>query len=303
MIKVLFRKLKTAVSQPKWIFIRMLIKVSPLLRDDVYLKMLFPLRAGYKLNLCNPTTFNEKLQWLKINYRRPIMTQMADKYEAKKYTERLIGQEYVVKTYGVWDTFDQIDISKLPDKFVLKTTHDSGGVVICKAKNNFNFNHAKKKLTKHLKTKNYFITREWPYRNIKPRIMAEEFIEDVTKGDLWDYKFFCFDGEVKAMFIATERLLGKEVKFDFFDKHFNSLNIVQQHPNSSKKISKPDCFDEMVVLAERLSKGFPHLRIDFYNIGSQVFFGEYTFYHHGGIVPFHPKTWDYTFGEWINLKE
>ena len=151
---------------------------SPIFRDDLYLKLLFPLRTGYKLNLANPKTFNEKLQWLKINYRNSTLTKMADKYEAKVITEKKIGKDHVVKSFGVWNSFDQIDFDKLPEQFVLKTTHDQGGVVICKDKSVFDYKNAKHILNKHLKKNSYYITREWPYKNIIPRIMAEELIED-----------------------------------------------------------------------------------------------------------------------------
>ena len=301
MINIFFRKLKTVIKEPKWIFVRILIKISPIFRDDIYLKLLFPLRTGYNLNLENPQTYNEKLQWLKINYRKPIMTTMADKYEAKHFTERFIGKEYVIKTYGVWKTFDEIDFSKLPNKFVLKTTHDSGGVLICKDKSNFNLNKAKRKLTKHLNTKNYFITREWPYKNIKPRIMAEEFLEDCIKADLWDYKFYCFNGEPKIMYISMGRQ-SNHVPLYFYDMDFNLLDIQRpNHKMDDMVIEKPECWDKMIELASKASKGLPHVRVDFYYINGKVLSGEYTFFQGGGMMPFIPHEWDYIFGNWIDL--
>ncbi len=303
MINIFFRKLNTVIKEPKWLLIRLLVNISPLLSDELYLKLLFPLRTGYKLNLTNPITFNEKLQWLKINFRIPLMTIMVDKYEAKKYTSKILGDEYIVKTYGVWDDFDQIDIKNLPNKFVLKTTHDSGGVVICRDKNVLDITNARVKLNKHLSTKNYFITREWPYKNIKPKIMAEELLEDSIKGDLWDYKFYCFNGIPKVMYISMGRQ-GKHVPFYFYDMNFKLLNIERpNHEILPKVIDKPECWDEMIELAKKASEGFPHLRVDFYYVNGKILSGEYTFFQGGGMMPFLPSSWDEKLGSWINLNE
>lgn len=301
MLKVFLRKIKTMVRKPKMILIKILRLISPFLNDKVYLKLLFPLSVGYQLDLNNPSTYNQKLQWLKIYYRNPILSKMVDKYEAKHSVSNLIGEEYVIKNYGVWNHFDDIDFDKLPLKFVLKTTHDQGGVVIVKDKFSFDMKKAKIKLTKHLKFKHFNLSREWPYKNVVPRIIAEEYMEDPNTKDLKDYKFFCFDGKVKALFIAAERQSGSEVKFDFFDRDFNHLDIVQSHPQSNVSHTKPDNFDKMIEIAEKLSNGVPHVRVDLYAISDRIYFGEFTFFHHGGLVPFTPKKWDYTFGSWIDL--
>lgn len=297
---VIYRKIKTVINKPNVILIKFLHLISPLLSDKSYLKLLFPLYTGYKLNLKNPQTYNQKLQWLKLNYRKPIMTKMVDKYEAKAIVKDAIGEEYVVKNYGIWNSFDEIDFGLLPDKFVLKTTHDQGGVVICKDKSTFDFKAAKKKLNKHLRRNHFYLSREWPYKNVVPRILAEEYL-NIGEEDLKDYKFFCYDGKVKALFIASERQSGKEVKFDFYDKDFNFLDIIQTHPQSGNINKIPENFNEMILMAERLSQKIPHVRVDFYNIKGDIYFGEFTFSHHGGLVPFHPKKWDYIFGDWINL--
>lgn len=299
--RTLWNKIGVIVKNPKVIVIKILHLISPVLSDRIYLKILFPLHTGYCLNLKNPKTYNEKLQWLKLYFRKPIMPILADKYESKKITTKLIGHQFVAKTYGVWNTFDEIEFEKLPEKFVLKTTHDTGGVIINNYGSSFNKQIAKVKLEKHLSKNNYYINREWPYSKITPRIMAEELLEDKEKNDLWDYKFFCFDGKVKAMFIATDRLSTEEVKFNFFDKKFQVLDIVQTHPRSNIPFQKPKAFEKMVNIAEILSKGFPHIRIDLYNIDGKIYVGEYTFYHHGGLVSFHPSEWDYIFGSYINL--
>ena len=300
-VRILIRKIKTATKEPKWLLIRPLILISPLLEETLYLRMMFYVCLNQKLDLDSPKTFNEKLQWLKINYRKPIMTVLADKYEAKKYTAALIGEEYVVKTLGIWDSFDQINFDQLPSQFVLKTTHDSGGVVVCKDKSVFDYDLCKKKLNKHLKSKNYFFSREWPYKNIKPRIIAEELLVDNEKKDLWDYKFYCFNGVPKLMYIAMGRQ-GSHVPFYFYDMDFNLLDLRRpNHKPDGKLIERPKHLDHMIQLAAKMSAGFPHLRIDFYCIQDRVLSGEYTFFQGGGLMPFEPASWDYKMGDWIDL--
>ena len=273
--------------------------------DEKYIKKFFKSKMGYELNLDNPRTFNEKLQWLKLNDRNPEYTVMVDKYLSKKYVADRIGEEYVVPLYGVWDSFDEIDFDKLPEQFVLKTTHDCGGVVVCKDKSSFDREKAKKFLEKHLKREYFYHCREWPYKNVKPRILAEKFMKDSKdqiETGLTDYKFFCFDGEPKAMFIATDReRKDVETKFDFYDMEFNHLPFTNGHPNSDRTICKPEQFELMKELSIKLSKGFPHIRVDFYESDGDIYFGELTFFHWGGYVPFDPPEWDLKFGEWINL--
>ena len=272
--------------------------------DERYLKMAYYCCLHKKLNLDNPTTFNEKLQWLKLHDRKPIYTQMVDKYEAKKIAASIIGEEYIIPTLGVWNKFDDINFDTLPDQFVLKCTHDSGGLVICKNKNKLNIEDARKKINKSLKRNYYWGGREWPYKNVKPRIIAEKYMEDSGTHDLRDYKFFAFDGVAEALFIATDRqTAGEETKFDFFDMNYKHLPFKNGHPNSDVKPAKPEKFEEMKMLAEKLSKDIPHLRVDFYEVNGKTYFGELTFSHWSGLVPFEPESWDKTFGDWIKLPE
>ncbi|HRN54814.1 MAG TPA: ATP-grasp fold amidoligase family protein [Agriterribacter sp.] len=268
--------------------------------DRLYLKLLFPLGTGYRLNLKNPQTYNQKLQWLNLNYRDPLLCKLADKHDVKNYVKEMIGEEYVVKSYGVWRSFEEIDFNTLPAQFVLKTTHDSGGIVICKDKSTLDLEKAREKINRHLKKNLFYTFREWVYKNIEPRIIAEEFLVDESKVELKDYKFFCFNGEPKAMFIATGRQSGNTM-FDFYDISFNHLDIIQGYPQSGKIVEKPKNYALMVELAGKLSKGLPHVRIDFYNIDGKILFGEYTFFHFAGIEPFQPQKWDYEFGSWIDL--
>lgn len=295
------RKIKTVLKNPKVINIKLLYLFSPMIGDKLYLKLLFPLHTGYQLDLKNPQTYNQKLQWLKLNYRKPIMTKMVDKFEAKDIVKKIVGEQYVVRNYGVWNTFDEIDFDSLPNQFVLKTTHDQGGVVICKDKLSFDYNAAREKLNKHLKTKHYFLSREWPYKNVPPRILAEEYL-NVSQGDFKDYKFYCFHGQPKVMYISKGKEKGV-LTLDFYDMNFNLLDIERPVFKNSKTVNiKPINFDLMIDLSIKLSKGFPHVRIDFYEDIEKLYIGEITFFQGGGLMPFVPENWDYKFGEWIDLE-
>lgn len=270
--------------------------------DKAYLSMLYRFRMNKKMNWKNPLTFNEKLQYLKVYDRKPIYSKMVDKYDAKEYVANIVGDEYIIPTLGVWDNFDDIDFNTLPNQFVLKCTHDSGGLVICKDKNSFDKQEAKKKIQSSLKSKYYLYYREWAYKSIKPRIIAEQYMEDKETGDLRDYKFFAFNGVPKALFIATDRnAVGKDTCFDFFDMDFKHLDIRNGHPNADIVPAKPKNFELMKSLASVLSKDIPQLRVDFYEVNGKVYFGELTFAHWGGMMPFEPEKWDRTFGDWIDL--
>ena len=280
---------------------RGLLKCLP---DKAYLSILYRATLGKKMQWKAPKTFNEKLQWLKLYDRNPVYTTMVDKFEAKQFAAQLIGEQYVVPLLGgPWERFDQIDFDALPDQFVLKTTHDCGGVWICKDKSSLDRQAAKEFLEKHLKRDYYSTGREWPYKNVKPRIFAEAFLAEL-EDDLRDYKFFCFDGVPKLMFIASERQSKEqETKFDFFDMDFNHLSIINGHPNSPNPISRPENFEKMKELAAVLSKGIPHLRVDFYECSGRLYLGEMTFSHWGGFVAFEPEEWDEKLGSWIKLPQ
>lgn len=267
--------------------------------DALWLKIIFRIKMGHRLNLSNPQTFNEKLQWLKLHDRNPLYTKLVDKYEVKKIVADIIGEEYIIPTLGVWNQFDDIDFNKLPNQFVLKCTHDSGGLVICKDKTKLDINAAKKKIEKSLKANYYWGFREWPYKDVKPRIIAEKYMVDESGTELKDYKVFCFDGKPKALFVATDRGIH-QTKFDFFDTNFNHLPFMQHYPNNTEReITKPKGLEKMLVLAEKLTQDFKHCRADFYDINGHVYFGELTFSHFSGFEPFEPKEWDYKFGDWI----
>lgn len=295
-------KIVRAIGNPRKTFYRLICRIPYYSNNDkLQIKKGWYCRMSYKLNLRSPKSYNEKLQWLKLYDRNPLYTTMVDKYAAKKYVADIIGENYIIPTLGVWDKFDDIDFDSLPNQFVLKCTHDSGGLVICKDKNNLDLKKAKQKIESSLNTDYYSLGREWPYKNVPHKIIAEKFMEDSKTCELRDYKFFCFNGNVKWLFIATDRQNREEPYFDFFDMDFNHLPMQHGHPNAPVLPEKPHNFELMKDLAVRLSQNIPHVRVDFYEVDGKVFFGELTFFHHGGWTPFTPEKWDYTFGKEIEL--
>lgn len=272
------------------------------LSDEDFLKKKFKENTGKKLNLSNPLTFNEKLQWLKLYDRNPLYTQLVDKYAVREYVISKIGKEYLNELYGVYLHFDDIDFTNLPNQFVIKCNHDCGSIIICKDKKEFNFVEAKDKIEKALAHNYFWNGREWPYKNVKPRIIVEKFLQDQIHGDLRDYKFFCFNGIPQVMFIATERSMDNyNPKFDFFDMDGNHLPFWNDFPNADRIPQKPIFFNEMKLLAAKLSEGIPFVRVDFFECNKKIYFGEMTFYHAGGMGVFHPEEWDKKLGDLIHL--
>lgn len=273
--------------------------------DEEFLRKKFKESTGKELDLENPQTFNEKLQWLKLHDRNPLYTEMVDKYAAKQYVSRIIGSEYVIPVVGgPWKDASEIDLDSLPEQFVLKCNHDCGSVIVCKNKLSFDLASAKKKLSAALQKNYFWVGREWPYKNVDPCIFAETYMEDPVDQELRDYKFFCFDGQPKLVFIATDRGNNTvETKFDFFDMDFNHLSIENGHPKADVTPHKPLNFDLMKALAAKLSKNIPHVRIDFYEVNHKVYFGEITFYHWGGIVNWEPSEWDERLGSWLKISK
>lgn len=279
---------------------RLIVMSAPFLSDEAYLKLLFHYRCGYKLNLNNPKTYNEKLQWLKLHDKHPEYEKLVDKIEVKSYVAEAVGEKYIIPTIATWNTIDEIDWDSLPDQFVIKCTSDSGGVVVCKDKSKLDIAKAKKKLRKGWGKNYYNQNKEYPYRYVKPRIIAEQYMEDESGYELKDYKIFCFDGEPKYLFVATGRQQN-DTRFDFFDLEWNHLPVLNGHPNSDSPIMKPENFSEMLEVARKLSKGMTHVRVDLYNVQGRIYFGELTFFHWSGMTKYEPMEWDYKFGEFIKL--
>ena len=273
------------------------------LSDEDFLKKVFPKYMGYPLDLENPKTFSEKLQWLKVNYRNPIQTVMVDKHEAKHFIAERVGNQYIIPTLAVWDSVEDIDIDALPNQFVLKSTHDSGGIVICKDKSSFDFEAAKAKLSASLKRDYSKIAREWPYQNVLRRIIAEEYISELGNDDLLDYKMYSFHGEPKLTVVCSDRFSKTGTRMNFYDINWEPMGIHFGHyPPLPLEFPKPATYEEMKRLTAELSKDCPFLRVDFYEIKGRLFIGELTFFPGAGLEKFRPMSKDYELGEWLHLE-
>lgn len=276
--------------------------IFDLIPDEPYLKLMYRLKMGKPLDLKNPKTFNEKLQWLKLHDRNPEYIKMVDKYSAKEYVKGIIGEEHIIPTLGVYDSFDGIDFSNLPSKFVLKCTHDSGGIVICKDKELLNLADAREILKKCLRQNYYNYSREWPYKNVSRRIIAESFISESDGSIPKDYKVFCFNGKPQLIQVDLNRFDNHRKKL--FSPEWQEFNFDFNYPTDrSIVLEKPAMLDEMLRLAEKLSDGFPFLRTDFYIIDNKIYFGELTFFPASGFGRFSPMEWDYRFGDLLHLDE
>jgi len=272
--------------------------------DNEFLTKKFRAIMGKELNLENPTTFNEKLQWLKLNYRKDYLTTIVDKYAVRDYIKEKLGEEYLIPLIGVWEKAEDIDFDVLPNKFALKCNHNSGlGMCICRDKTKINKEKIIKELKKGLKQDYYLTGREWPYKNVKRKIICEKFMSD-SSGGLVDYKFFCFNGYVDCVMVCLDRHIG-DTKFYFFDSDWQlkRINVRGKNAPDGFTINKPTCMDKMFDIARDLSKGFPFVRVDLYECNGQIYFGELTFFPDSGFDPnILPETDEY-FGAKINLKE
>lgn len=278
--------------------------------DETYLKLMYRARTGRKLNLDNPQTFNEKMQWLKLYDRKPEYPRMVDKYEVKKFVADQIGEEYIIPTLGVWDSFDEIDFEKLPNQFVLKCTHDSGGLAICKDKDTFDMKAAQSKIENALKKNYYKWGREWPYKNVKPRIIAEKYMVDSqskhTEADdtLTDYKFYCFNGTPFYLYVSDHLDDHSKAHISFADMEYKPAPFKRNDYKAFDKLPrKPENFEKMKQLASKLSNGYAFLRVDLYEIQHKIYFGELTFCPCSGVMPFEPEEWDKKLGDLMVLPQ
>lgn len=274
-------------------------QILDLLSDKIFLKLKYFYIFHKKLDLKSPETFNEKLQWLKLYNRNPLYTQLADKFLVRNYVEKKIGKKYLIPLLGVWKNFSEINFDKFPQEFVLKPNHTSGDVFICRNKADIDYKELEKLISYWLRRDYYKLHREWPYKDVKRKIIAETLLKTEDNKSLIDYKFFCFNGVPKIMFVATDR--GIDTKFDFFDMDFNHLDLINGYPNAKQIINKPKNFEKMKILATKLSKDIPHVRVDFYEVNGKVYFGEMTFFHWSGFVKFEPEEWDYKLGKMLDL--
>ncbi|MGM9549912.1 MAG: ATP-grasp fold amidoligase family protein [Faecousia sp.] len=244
--------------------------------------MVYRIHFGVYPDLEHPKTYNEKLNWLKLHDRQPQYTDIVDKYTVKKYISGIIGEEYVAPTLGVWDRFEDIDFDALPNQFVLKCTHDSGGLVICRDKSKLNKAKARRKINSSLKRNYYWTAREWPYKNVKPRIIAEPYLEDTRYGELRDYKFYVFDGVVDSVMVCKDRQKGR-TKYYYFDRNWNRLYYQRDDLEFQDDIERPEHFDKMLDIAQRLSCDFSHIRVDLYSVNGTIYFSELTLYDEAGF--------------------
>jgi len=265
---------------------------------------------GKKLDLKDPQTFNEKLQWLKLYDRRPEYTMMVDKYLVRNYIAEVLGEEYLIPLLGVWDDPDEIDFDALPGQFVLKCNHNSGlGMCICTDKSNLDIGKVKRELRKGL-AQNYYLTgREWPYKDVPRKIVCEKFMTDRAKeirqdtAELKDYKFMCFNGSVKCSFVCSDRFSQKGLHVTFFDRDWNVMPFERHYPYCKEGLPKPLNYDKMIAFSERLARDLPFVRVDLYESSGRLYFGEMTFYPGGGFEGFTPEEWDRTLGSWLELPD
>jgi len=275
------------------------------LPDSLYIRLFYFIATGRRINLKNPVLFSEKQQWLKLHDIHPEYKELVDKLTVNKKVTEILGEGHVFPILGHWKRFDDIDFNQLPNQFVLKCNHDSGSTKVIRDKNGLtekDYAELRKHFNYRVKQDYFYAGREYPCKNIEPCIIAQQYMKDIEHPDkdIEDYKFFCFNGVPKLMFVATDR--STDVKFDFFDMDFKWLDIQNIHANSGKIIEKPKHFEELKEAASKLSQGMKFVRIDLYEINGKVYFGEYTFFHGGGFCLFHPAEWERRLGDWINLR-
>lgn len=289
------------LSNPKMLAL-FIIRNKPvcyILSDKCAIRLMYRIKMGKKLNLSHPHTYNEKIQWLKLYGFKNEYTKLADKIEVRDFVKDRIGEQYLIPLIGTWDKIDDVGFESLPSKFVLKGAQN--GVFICKDKSKTSYNEIKQIFDKYAKYNFFYLGREPVYKSIRPRVLCEKYMENENEDVLLDYKFFCHDGVVDALYVASDRGEGT-TRFDFYDTEFNHLDFKQHYPNADTPPLKPKHFEEMKELASKLSKGFQHIRVDLYEINDRVYFSEMTFYHLSGFEVFEPEKWDVVFGEMIQLQ-
>ncbi len=274
-------------------------RMTYVLPDRLYVFLNYVRNTHSIPNLKHPKTFNEKLQYLKLYNREPRYTAMADKLLMREFVESKVGPGFTVPVLGKWKRFEDIDFDSLPDQFVLKCNHDSGGLCICRSKADFDIEKARARVNRSLKTNYYLQNREWVYKDIEPTVFAEKYIQEGPEDVLWDYKFFCFNGTPKVMYKCKDAAKKREQAF--FDMDRNFLDLEMEDPRPSIAPELPPCFEEMKEVATKLSQGVPFLRVDFFFVDGHFYVGELTFFHCGGYSPTKPEHWAVDMGSWIEL--
>lgn len=305
MKKNIFTRSFKAITHPRLLAGYILNKNASRISDDrKYIKWKYWLTFGEKCDLDNPKTFQEKLQWIKLNDRKEIYHQMVDKYDAKKFIKEKVGEEYVIPTLGIWERFEDIDFDSLPNQFIIKNTHDSGTYFICKDKSQLDIKEVRKRLLIDERKEDYYVfSREWPYKGLKHRIIAEPLLSDEKVSYLRDFKFYCFNGEPKIFYITSDKGLGLSTKQDFFDIKGNHIEIQDKcYPNNPIKCPDlPLNLDKMVAFCKILAKDTLHIRVDFYEVNGMLYLGEFTFFEGGGWCKFTPEKYNRILGDWIKL--
>ena len=272
-----------------------------LIPDKLYLRLRYKAKLGRYPDLDNPKLFTEKMQWLKLYDRRPEYVHIVDKYEARKTIAEQCGEQYLIPLLGVWDRVEDIDFSKLPEQFVLKCTHDSGGVIVCSNKSALDIEAAKEKLKRRLKFNYFWYSREYPYKKVKPRIICEKYMVDESGTELKDYKIFCFSGEPKYIQLDYERFTGHKRNMYDTEWNFVPFSVNTYYPDMSRTFKKPDDLEEMFSISRKLSREYAFLRVDFYIIGGRIYIGELTLYPESGIGVIKPQEYDAALGELLDI--
>jgi hypothetical protein len=278
-------------------------KYLNILPDKLFINLFYREAYGYFPNLNNPKTFDEKLQWYKLYYRVPLMTTLTDKYEVRLYLEDKGFSGILNELYGVYNSVDKIDFSKLPERFVIKATHGSGMNIICKDKESLNWETSRRLMNKWLKRNWYHFGREWPYKNIRPRLICEKYLENKEFEELIDYKFYCYNNKPEMLFVCTGRFSAGGLKYSAYDMDWNRISVYKGRPSSDIVMEKPDNLQAMITIASELCQGFPFIRVDLYSVKGKIVFGELTFYPDSGIVPFTPDKYNYFFGDLFILPD
>ena len=288
------RKIKKLIGKDRMMRFLNCLRFIP---DRPYLKLEYRFLTGKKLNLDSPETYNEKLQYLKLYDRKPVYTRMADKLGMRDFVRERIGEDCTVPLLGVWDKPDDIDFDRLPESFVLKCNHDSKGLIICHNKELMDREQSVRILSKSMKRNMFWAAREWPYKNIRPKVFAEQLLEEIT-----EYQVLCFNGKPRLMYLMSEDSDGHLTE-DFFDTDFKPLDVSLGYGKTSDRIEKPSYLDRMVGYAAVLSEGCPHLRVDFIHADGHLYVGELTFFNDAGFAPVRPESWNEKMGKWIELPE